>query len=100
MFPLLFILLLLAGVGIAPFWPTTQVYGVTNLPHCDSTMLYVYYSTLGIPGCGFFSWLMGVMGDHFGLKGAILVVPACLIVFSAIIYWECWIRQKKGKRTA
>lgn len=96
LFPLLFLLLLLAGIGIAPFWPTTQIYGVITLPRCNSTMLYVYYSALGIPGCGFFSWLMGVTGDHFGLKGAILVVPACLIVFSAIIYWECWIRQKKG----
>ena len=96
LFPLLFLLLLLAGIGIAPFWPTTQIYGVITLPHCNSTMLYVYYSALGIPGCGFFSWLMGVTGDHFGLKGAILVVLACLIMFSAIIYWECWIRQKKG----
>ena len=30
-----------------------QVYGVTRLPQCDSTMLYVYYSGMGIPGAGF-----------------------------------------------
>lgn len=95
MFPLLFVLLFLAGVGIAPYWPTTQVYGVTNLPECDSTLLYVYYSLMGIPGCGAFSYLMGAVGDRFGLKGTILVVPACLVIFCSIIYYECWIRSKK-----
>jgi MFS family permease len=95
LFTLVFTLLFLSGVGIAPYWPTTQVYGVTNLPDCDSTLLYVYYSLMGIPGCGFFSYLMGEIGDRFGLKGTILVVPACLVIFCSIIYWECWIRAKK-----
>ena len=95
LFPLLFLLLILAGVGVAPFWPTAQVYGVTSMPELDSTMLYIYFSALGIPGCGFFTWLMGVLGDHFGLRGAILVVPACLALFSAVIYWECWVLEKR-----
>lgn len=60
---------------MAPFWPTAQVYGVTKMPELDSTMLYIYFSAMGIPGCGIFTWLMGYLGDHFGLKGAILVVP-------------------------
>ncbi len=92
---LLFILLVLAGIGVAPFWPTTQVYGVSHMPQLDSTMLYIYFSALGIPGCGFFTWLMGVLGDHFGLKGTILVVPGCLLCFVAIIYWECWVLAKR-----
>ena len=93
LFAILFILLFLAGIGISPYWPTTQVYGVTNLPECDSTLLYIYYSAMGIPGCGIFSWLMGFAGDHFGLKGTILVVPCCLVIFSAVIFYECWIRK-------
>ena len=95
LFPLIFVLLFLSGIGIAPYWPTTQVYGVANLPNCDSTLLYVYYSLMGIPGCGFFSYLMGAIGDRFGLKGTILVVPACLVIFCSIIFYECWIRAKK-----
>ena len=94
-FTLLFILLFLAGIGIAPYWPTSQVYGVTNLPHCDSTLLYIYYSTVGVPGAGIFSWLMGAAGDKFGLKGAIMVVPITLVVFIAVIVYECWIRKDK-----
>ena len=95
LFPLIFVLRFLAGIGIAPYWPTTQVYGVANLPNCDSTLLYVYYSLMGIPGCGFFSYLMGAIGDRFGLKGTILVVPACLVIFCSIIFYECRIRAKK-----
>ena len=98
LFSLLFILLFFAGIGIAPYWPTTQVYGVANLQDCDSTLLYIYYSAMGIPGCGFFSWLMGAVGDKFGLKGTLLVVPACLVIFCAIIYYECWISAAKEKR--
>ena len=97
MFAVLFGLLFLAGIGISPYWPTTQVYGVANLPDCDSTLLYIYYSAMGIPGCGLFSWLMGYVGDKFGLKGTILVVPACLVIFCSVIYYECWIRAKRSK---
>ena len=91
---LLFLLLILSGIGVAPFWPTAQVYGVTKMPELDSTMLYIYFSAMGIPGCGIFTWLMGYLGDHFGLKGAILVVPACLVLFCAVVYWECWVLEK------
>ncbi len=96
LFTILFILLFLSGIGIAPYWPTSQVYGVTRMPHCDSTLLYIYFSTMGVPGAGIFSWLMGAVGDRYGLKGAILVVPATLIIFIAIIICECWIRKDKN----
>ena len=89
-FTLLFILLFAAGVGIAPYWPTTQVYGVNSMPELDSTLLYVYFSAVGIPGCGFFSWFMGFIGDKYGLPGALMVVPASLAVFITVIYLECW----------
>lgn len=97
LFTVLFILLFLSGIGIAPYWPTTQVYGVANLPHCDSTLLYIYYSAMGIPGCGLFSWLMGYVGDKCGLTGTILVVPVCLVIFCSIIYYECWLRTKRSR---
>ncbi|MBR7103834.1 MAG: MFS transporter [Lentisphaeria bacterium] len=95
LFPLLFVLLFLCGIGVAPYWPTMQVFGVNRLKNCDSTMLYIYFSAMGIPGCGIFSWLMGVAGDTFGATGTILVVPACLIIYVFIIYCECW--RKSGK---
>lgn len=92
-FAIVFVLLFMAGIGIAPYWPTMQVYGVQKLPDCDSTMLYIYFSAMGIPGCGFFSWLMGFVGDRFGTTGTIAVVPCCLVIFIAIVLYECWARK-------
>lgn len=97
LFAVLFITLFLCGIGIAPYWPTTQVYGVHNLPSCDATLLYIYYSALGVPGCGFFTYLMGFAGDKFGLRGTILVVPICLLIFAGIIYYECFFSAKREK---
>ena len=97
LFILLFILLFLAGIGISPYWPTTQVYGVQRMPHLDSTLLYVYFSSMGIPGCGFFTWLMGFAGDRFGLRGAIAVVPCSLVIFVLVILAECWICKNPHK---
>lgn len=95
-FTVLFVLLFLCGIGISPYWPTTQVYGVQKMPHCDSTLLYVYFSAMGIPGCGFFSWFMGYMGDKLGdLRGTILVVPCSLLIFIAFTFYECWICKEK-----
>ena len=91
LFTVLFLLLFLVGIGISPYWPTTQVYGVTHLPDCDSTLLYVYFSTLGVPGCGIFSWLMGVVGDRFGLQGAILLAAFCVLIFCASTFYGAWI---------
>ena len=94
-FAVLFFLLFLGGIGIAPYWPTLQVYGVHQLPHLDSTMLYIYFSAMGIPGCGFFTWIMGVCGDHFGLKHSFFLIPASLVLFSLVIFLEGWVFPKK-----
>ena len=97
LFIVLFTLLFFAGVGISPYWPTTQVYGVQRMPHLDSTLLYFYFSAMGIPGCGFFTWLMGFAGDKFGLSGAIAVVPCSLVIFITVILIECRICKKQHK---
>lgn len=100
LFALLFLLLVIAGVGIAPYWPTTQVYGVTQLQQCDPTLLYIAFSALGIPGCGVFAWLMGAAGDRFGVSGAIAVVPCCLVFFSLATFVNCWLLEKKSVGTS
>ena len=98
-FPVLFLLLVLAGAGVSTFWPSVQVYGVTTMPELDSTMLYICFSALGIPGCGIFTLLMGMIGDRFGLRGGILVIPVCLALFAAVIYLECWVLAKRRKNS-
>ncbi|MEN6385445.1 MAG: MFS transporter [Phycisphaerales bacterium] len=80
-----FILLFLSGIASAPFWPSVQSYCSDCIPKADTTMLFILLSCAGVPGCGFFTWLMGLIGNHAGLSVAFYIVPACYIILAAII---------------
>ncbi|MCQ2378723.1 MAG: MFS transporter [Victivallaceae bacterium] len=95
LFGVLWSVLFVCGVGVAPFWPTLQVYGVNELPEYDSTLLYIYFSAMGVPGCGFFTWIMGFLGDRIGLRGAFFMLPVSLLLYGAIILWAGWIFPRK-----
>ena len=84
----MFLLIFLAGICVAPYWPSLQSYGVLKLPNLDSTLLFVYFSSVGIPGCGFFTWIMGVAGDLFGLHKSFVLIPLTLLLFSLTIFLE------------
>lgn len=91
---LFFILLTFAGIATAPFWPSVQSYCADCMPKSDTTMLFILLSCAGIPGCGFFTWLMGVIGNHSGLSGAFYIVPICYITL-ALIIGICWYNQNR-----
>ena len=79
-------LLFLAGIATAPFWPTVQSYCADRLPGADTTMLFILLSCAGIPGCGFFTWLMGTLADRAdGLRTAFYLVPGCFLTLVALI---------------
>lgn len=87
--PLLLALLFLAGIATAPFWPTVQSYAADRLPGVDTTMLFILLSCAGVPGCGFFTWLMGYVSDQSGdLSRAFYVVPACYLVLVFLISFD------------
>ena len=83
---LFFIVLFLAGIGTAPFWPSIQSYAVDCLPKLDTTMLFVLLSCAGIPGCGFFTLLMGYVGNAWGLAVSFYLVPACFAVMTGLVF--------------
>lgn len=86
---LFFALLFLAGVATAPFWPSIQSHCVDCLPATDATMLYILLSCAGVPGCGFFTWLMGYIANHSaGLSTAFYLVPACYLILAALIGYD------------
>lgn len=86
---LLFVMLFLAGVATAPFWPSVQSYCADRMPLADTTMLFILLSCAGVPGCGFFAWLMGYIGDRAGsLAPAFYLVPACYATLAALIGYE------------
>jgi len=76
----LYVLLLVAGLTTACFWPSIQSYAADCL-RMDNTMVFILLSCAGIPGCGFSAWLMGWIGDQAGLRAAFLVVP---VMFTAL----------------
>jgi fucose permease len=89
-------LLFVAGVATAPFWPTIQSYSVDRLPEVDTTMLFVLLSCAGVPGCGFFTWLMGYIGNQTGsLHAAFYLVPFCYILLAALIGLDCLLGRRR-----
>lgn len=96
MLAVLLFALFLCGIGIAPYWPTLQVYGVNLMPEKDSTLLYIYFSAMGVPGCGFFTWIIGVLGDKFGLQRAFYLLPASLLIYAGIILFIHSAKEKKS----
>ena len=92
---LFFALLFLTGIATAPFWPSIQSYCADCLPGSDTTMLFILLSCAGIPGCGFFAWLMGYIGNQSGdLSSAFYLVPACYLTLAGLIGYS-WHDQLK-----
>jgi MFS family permease len=82
----LFVLLFVSGIAAGPFWPSIQSDGAHRVKG-DYTMMMILFSCAGVPGCGVFTTLIGVVGDWVGLRASFLLVPACfLIVFFLMGY--------------
>lgn len=92
-----FALLFLAGVASAALWPSIQSYAAERLP-VDATALFILLSCGGIPGFAFSAWLMGWVGETYGLRASFW----CLTPFYAGLllllvrerYSQRWRRQK------
>jgi MFS family permease len=79
-------LLFLAGLATAPFWPSIQSHATDCMPKLDSTMLLILLSCAGVPGCGVFTYLMGVLGNQSGsLTLAFYLVPAAYALIAVLI---------------
>ena len=86
---LFFVLLFVSGLAIAPFWPSLQSYCADCMPQLDSTMLFILLSCAGVPGCGFFTWLMGYVANQTGgLATAFYLIPACLFLLAVLVAYD------------
>ena len=91
-----FLFLFLAGITVAPFWPSIQTYAVDRMHEQDSTMMYILLSCAGIPGCGFFTMLMGYIGNIYGsLDNAFYLVPFCFLFIAIIIGYDYLKNERK-----
>jgi MFS family permease len=83
---LFLLLLFLAGIATAPFWPSVQSHSADRLPQVDTTMLFILLACAGVPGCGVATWLMGYLGNQSGGLGhAFYLVPACYLLLALLI---------------
>ncbi len=87
--------LVLAGFSVACFWPTIQAHAAATM-EVDSTLLFIFLSCLGIPGYGFISLLMGIIGDAAGLQKSFLIVPGLFLTLAAGMFFA----EKSEKRNA
>jgi len=79
-------LLFLAGLATAPFWPSIQSHATDCMPKLDSTMLLILLSCAGVPGCGVFTYVMGVLGNQSGsLTQAFYLVPAAYALIAVLM---------------
>jgi fucose permease len=76
--PTFYLLLFLIGAGTGPLWPNIQNHCVETIDMDYSTM-YILLPCIGIPGCGFFTWLLGITGDYLPFRLGFLIVPACYL---------------------
>ncbi len=88
---LLFTVLFLLGIVSGPFWPSLQSHCVNQLKDSDSTMLYILLSCAGVPGCGIFTWLLGVVGDWQGLRVSFYLVPICYGGIGILMLLDGWL---------
>ncbi len=94
---ILYVVLFIAGVASGPFWPSVQSYCSERIPQVDTTMLFILLSCAGIPGAGVFAWLMGIVGDRFGLEKSVYLVPLCYTILGILMLGDyiCARRTKK-----
>ncbi len=90
---LLFPLLFLSGVGVGPFWASIQSVCAKKVSG-DDTMIFIILSASGVPGCGIFSTLLGVLGDHYGLRPSFFIVPVCFVLISVLIGFDIYLQKK------
>jgi len=73
----------LGGLFVACFWPTLLAIAVERV-QAGSTAMIALLSAAGIGGCMVFPWAIGALGDRFGLRGGLLVLPVSLLALAAL----------------
>ena len=92
-----YLVLFCAGLSVACFWPSIQSYSADCLA-VDSTMLFILLSCGGIPGIGFASWIMGIIGDAAGIHASFSVIPVFLLALACVIWIDYVIHKRKANR--
>jgi len=81
------------GLCIATLWPSIQSYAGSQLK-VDPTILMIFLSCFGLPGFNSATFIMGVIGDRWGLRASFIVAPAYLFFALVLMLVDRRIRRK------
>ena len=93
---LLLILLPFLGIATGPLWPSLQYCCTSSLKQYNPTLLYILMPLFGIPGCGICTFLLGLIGEKYGLRTGFFLVFVCNLVIAALITLHLKMESKKG----
>jgi fucose permease len=94
-----YLLLGLAGLATASFWPTILAEANSNLK-VNTTILFVLLSGVGIIGFGLTPWVMGVIGDNAELKAGFAIIPALFAGLIAVLSIERYLSTKASRKVS
>jgi fucose permease len=89
-----YVLLALAGIATACFWPTILA-EAANCLRVNSTILFVLLACVGVAGFGVTPWIIGVIGDRTDLKIGFSVIPGLFVILIFVLGIEWRMRRKK-----
>jgi fucose permease len=82
-----YVLVALAGLSIACFWPTILA-EADNTLDANSTILMVLLACAGIVGHGLTPWIMGLIGDNRELRAGFVVIPLLFLILVVVLLVE------------
>lgn len=89
----LFAFMFLIGITIASLWPSIQSYAASEIK-VDATILMIFLSCFGIPGHSSATLIMGIIGDHSGLRMSFIIAPIYLFFLLLLLIFESKITSK------
>jgi len=92
-----YLLLGLAGLATACFWPTIMA-EADRLLNVNTTILFVLLSCVGIIGFGSIPWIMGLIGDKNELKAGFSFIPVLFAGLIVLLVVERQLNKKASKR--
>ena len=93
-----YILLALAAIAAACFWPSILAEAASCLK-VDSTMLFFMLAGIGIAGFGLTPWAMGVIGDRTHLRIGFFVIPGYFVILVLVLALEWRMSRNKSQLT-
>ncbi|MBU0610227.1 MAG: MFS transporter [Armatimonadetes bacterium] len=79
-----YVLFALGGLFVACFWPTLLSVASDHIS-TGSTSLFSLLAAAGVGGCVVFPWAIGRLGDAFGLRIGMLVLPVSMVILLVML---------------